>query len=982
MNKFLFMKKYLSFLTLVFTAALAFAQTGYEQKTSPDGKFTYLTVPGDPLGVRIYKLSNGLTVMLSVNKSEPRIQTLIATKAGSKNDPADNTGLAHYLEHMLFKGTDKFGSKDWTKEKEQLDKIDALYEKYNKTTDEAQRKTIYHEIDSVSGVASKYAIANEYDKMLATIGATGTNAFTSLEQTVYVNDIPQNQVNNWLTIEGERFRNPILRLFHTELEAVYEEKNISLDNDGRKVFEAMLGNLFTKHAYGTQTTIGTVEHLKNPSLLKIRNYYNTYYVPNNMAIIMAGDLDPDKTISIIADKFGYMQPKPVPDYVFSAEPVKTAPTVVNIYGPDAENMMIGFRMPGALTREAKYMMLCDYMMANSKAGFIDLNLVKKQRVLSASSSTWPNKDYSIYFLSGKPKTGQTLEEVKDLLLAQIELIKKGEFDDETLKAILNNFKVDQIKNNESNAGRAYNMLDAFCVGSDWKDNVSFLNDLSKITKKEIVDFANKYFTNDQVIVYKRTGEDKSVVKVPKPEITPVDVNRDDMSPFVKGVIDSQVENIKPVFIDFNKDVVTRTVGKDNKLIYVQNKDNGLFSMFYVLDMGKFHNIKLPTAVNLLQYLGTDKYTAEQLSKEFFKIACDFSVFSGEEQVYVSLSGLDENFEAATKLFEHVLANAKPDDAALQQMTERTLKSRADAKLSKQAVFGALRQYTIFGKNNPSTYILSTEQLKGLKSAELVDMVKGLTSYKHKIYYYGPRKVDNLVTFLAKEHKMAKTPLTYPAPVVFNRNETVTNTVYFTNYKMVQAEIMWVNKQSIKYDTTIHAYATMFNEYFGSGMSSIVFQTIRESKALAYSTYSRFQLPAKKEDPMYIMAYVGTQADKLNDAIPAMNELLTTMPRAEVTYNAAKEALKSQLETERINKEDIIFRMESAKKLGLNHDVRKDIYEALDKMTINDLQHFYDEHYKGKTFNYAVIGSSDKVKKEDLQKYGNLIEVSLEDIFGY
>jgi predicted Zn-dependent peptidase len=976
------MKKYLSFMAFVFMAAIVFAQTGYEQKTSPDGKFTYLTVPRDPLGVRIYKLSNGLTVMLSVNKSEPRIQTLIATKAGSKNDPADNTGLAHYLEHMLFKGTDKFGSKDWPKEKEQLDKIDALYEQYNKTTDEAKRKKIYREIDSLSGVASKYAIANEYDKMLSTIGATGTNAFTSLEQTVYVNDIPQNQVANWLSIEGERFRNPILRLFHTELEAVYEEKNISLDNDGRKVFEAMMSNLFTKHAYGTQTTIGTVEHLKNPSLVKIRNYYNTYYVPNNMAIIMAGDLDPDKTINLIADKFGYMQSKPVPEYVFAPEPVKAAPTVVNVYGPDAENLMIGFRMPGALTREAKYMALCDYMMANSKAGFIDLNLVKKQRVLSASSSTWPNKDYSIYFLSGKPKTGQTLEEVKDLLLAQIELIKKGDFDDATLKAIINNFKVDQIKNNESNAGRAYTMLDAFTVGADWKDNVSFLNDLSKITKQEIVDFANKYFTNDQVIVYKRTGEDKSVVKVPKPEITPVDVNRDDMSPFVRGIVDSKVENIKPVFIDFNKDVVTRTVGNDNKLYYVQNKDNGLFSMFYVLDMGKFHNIKLPTAVNLLQYLGTDKYSAEQLSKEFFKIACDFSVFSSDEQVYVSLSGLDENFEAATKLFEHVLANAKPDDAALQQMVERTLKSRTDAKLSKQAVFGALRQYATFGKNSPSTYLLSSDQLKGLKSAELVEMVKALTSYKHKIYYYGPRKTDDLVTFLTKEHKMAKKPLTYPAPVVFTRNETVKNTVYFTNYKMVQAEIMWLNKQSLKYDTTIHPYATMFNEYFGGGMSSIVFQTIRESKALAYSTYSRFQLPSKNTDPIYVIAYVGTQADKINDAVPAMNELLTNMPIAEVTFNAAKDALKSQLETERINKEDIIFRMESAKKLGLNHDVRKDVYEALDKMSITDLQRFFDQHYKNKTYNYAIIGSADKVKKEDLQKYGNLVEVSLEDIFGY
>lgn len=975
------MKKLLLFVTAYLFVGYIFAQS-YEQRTSADGKFTYLTVPGDPLGVRIYKLPNGLTVMLSVNKTEPRIQTLIATKAGSKNDPADNTGLAHYLEHMLFKGTDVYGTKDWKKEKEQLDKIDALYEKYNKTKDEQQRKSIYHQIDSVSGVASQFAIANEYDKMLSSIGASGTNAFTSLEQTVYVNEIPQNQVANWISIEAERFRNPVLRLFHTELEAVYEEKNISLDNDQRKVFEGLMSNLFTKHAYGTQTTIGTVEHLKNPSLVKIRNYYNTYYVPNNMAIIMAGDLDPDQTIQMIADKFGYMKAKPVPEYKFAAEPISKEPKTVNVYGPDAENLMIGFRMPGALTREAKLLVLLDYLMANSKAGLIDLNLVKKQAVLGASSSTWLNKDYSIYFLSGKPKQGQTLEQVKDLLLSQLDIIKKGDFDDATLKAIINNFKVDQIRTNESNSGRAYAMLDVFTASGEWKDQVSYLNDLSKITKAELVAFANKYVTNDYVIVYKRVGEDKSIVKVPKPEITPVAVNRDDISPFVQKITNTKPEKIKPVFIDFAKDVLVKPVGNGNALHYIQNKENGLFSMYYVLDMGKFHNLKLPTAINLLQYLGTDKYTAEELSKEFFKLACDFNVYSSDEQVYVSLTGLDENFAEATRLFEHLLANAKPDDAALKQMVDRVLKGRADAKLNKQAVFSALRQYGMYGKNNPSTYMLTADQLKALQSTELVELIKSLTSYQHKIFYYGPQTVENVMGFLSKEHKMAATPLTYPKPIAFVRNETNVNTVYFTNYKMVQAEIMWMNRQSIPYDTTMHAPVALFNEYFGGGMSSIVFQTIRESKALAYSTFSRFQLPSKKEDPMYIMAYVGTQADKLNEAIPAMNELLTNLPKADMNFTAAKESLKSQIETERVNKTDVIFRIENGKKLGLNHDARKDVFEAMDKTTFDDMQRFFDMHYKGKTFTYCVIGSKEKIKTEDLNKYGKLVEVSLEEIFGY
>ncbi|MEI8137279.1 MAG: insulinase family protein, partial [Bacteroidota bacterium] len=241
--------------------------------TDNNNSSNYEYALNDPLKTRIYTLKNGMKVYLSVYRDAPRIQTFIAVKAGSKNDPADATGLAHYLEHMVFKGTNVYGTKDFKKEEAEIKKIENLYEDYRQTKDETKRKTIYHKIDSISGVAAKYAIANEYDKMLATIGASGTNAFTSFDQTVYVNDIPSNQIDTWLKIEAERFRKPVLRLFHTELEAVYEEKNRGLDNDGNKVYEALFEGLFKNHTYGTQTTIGTIEHLKNPSMVEINKFY-------------------------------------------------------------------------------------------------------------------------------------------------------------------------------------------------------------------------------------------------------------------------------------------------------------------------------------------------------------------------------------------------------------------------------------------------------------------------------------------------------------------------------------------------------------------------------------------------------------------------------------------------------------------------------------------------------------------------------------
>src|SRR5690554_2813599 len=292
----------MALLAIGFMGIDSIAQEQFHWKEKTSNGYTYQYVENDPSGARFYTLKNGLTVILSPSKKEPRIQTYIAVKAGSKTDPATHTGLAHYLEHMLFKGTDKYGSLDWEKEKPLLDKIESLYEEYNSTTDESERKLIYQEIDRVSGQAAKYAIANEYDKIMSGMGAQGTNAFTSVEQTVYTEDIPSNVVDKFLTVQAERFRNPVLRLFHTELEAVYEEKNRSLDSDGSKVFEEMFAQLFPNNNYGKQTTIGTIEHLKNPSLVEIRKYYENYYVPNNMAIIMAGDFNPDDVIKSVAEK--------------------------------------------------------------------------------------------------------------------------------------------------------------------------------------------------------------------------------------------------------------------------------------------------------------------------------------------------------------------------------------------------------------------------------------------------------------------------------------------------------------------------------------------------------------------------------------------------------------------------------------------------------------------------------------------------------
>ncbi|MGE8380724.1 MAG: M16 family metallopeptidase, partial [Sphingobacterium sp.] len=374
--------KTVAFLSLLFITTGIQAQVGkYQWKETSEGGYTYKYVTNDPVQTRFYKLKNGLTVILSPNNKQPRIQAYIATKAGSKTDPKDHTGLAHYLEHMLFKGTDKFGSLDWSKEKPLLDEVDNLYEKYNHSTDVNERTAIYKEIDRVSGEASKYAIPNEYDKLMSSMGSKNTNAFTSFEQTVYVEDIPSNVIDKYLTVQAERFRNPILRLFHTELESVYEEKNISLDNDNRKSTEAIFAAMFPNNNYGKQTVLGSVEHLKNPSLKAIREYYNTYYVPNNMGVIMSGDFNPTDVIKRIDKAFSGMKSKPVPAYTFEQEQPITTPISRTVKGPASEYVLMGFRFPGAAHPDAQILNLMANVLTNGSAGLIDLDLVKSQKLL-------------------------------------------------------------------------------------------------------------------------------------------------------------------------------------------------------------------------------------------------------------------------------------------------------------------------------------------------------------------------------------------------------------------------------------------------------------------------------------------------------------------------------------------------------------------------------------------------------------------------
>ena len=973
----------------VFVAALQFSNAQIKQvnvkATAAPNKSTlnYEYALNDPYNTRIYTLRNGMKVYLSVYKDAPRVQTMIAVRAGSKNDPSDATGLAHYLEHMVFKGTDKFGTKNAAKELAEISKIENLYEVYRQTKDETARKKIYHQIDSISGVAAKYAIANEYDKMLSSIGADGTNAFTSYDQTVYVNDIPNNQIDNWLSVEAERFRKPVLRLFHTELEAVYEEKNRGLDDDNRKSFEAVFEALFPTNKYGTQTTIGTIEHLKNPSMKEINKFYDKWYVPNNMAIIMSGDFDPDKVIVMIEKHFGSMPSKPIEPYEPAKESTIAAKLIREVYGPDPENTSIVWRFDGDNTAEGEMIEFISAMLSNNKAGLIDINLNQAQKVIGAYSFAYTLKDYSIFALTGSPKQGQKLEEVENLLFEQIELLKKGDFPDWLMDAVKTDMRLNNTKSLENNYSRTNEMMRAFINDIRWQKHVERMNRISKISKQELVEFVNRHFkSNNYVAVYKRIGEDKNVEKVEKPAITPVDVDRENSSPFAQKIYSAKVSDIQPVFVDYNKDVTKAKTASGLEVLYNKNKENNLFELYYKFDMGSNNDRLSAIAVQFIDFVGTSDMSSAQIKQELFKLGCSFNVFSDNEDTWISLNGLKDNFEKAVQLFEKVLNNPKAETEALRNMIDDMIKDREDAKQQKGIILNrALVSYARYGADNPFTHQLSNDELQKISPKDIESKIKQLMGYEHKILYYGPESAENVTTVLNKHHQKPQSGYQKVPQEKTYQLRALSNEVYVVDFDMKQAEIVMLS-QGDQYSVSQLPVIQLYNGYFGGGMSSVVFQDLRESKALAYSVNSRYVIPNKPTKQFFNISYIGSQVDKLSEAMEGMSSLLNNMPRSNAGFESAKVNLLQGIRSGRITKSGILFNYLEAQKLGHITDIRKDVFEKAANYTFEDIQKFQTQHIKGKKTTVCVIGKKENLDFKVLEKYGTVKTLSLKDVFGY
>ncbi|MDR2971372.1 MAG: insulinase family protein [Bacteroidales bacterium] len=964
-------------LTLFFVFAfLAIFSSLFAQKNYP-----YETAPNDPLNARIYKLENGLTVYLTQYQEAPRIQTYIAVKVGSKNDPAETTGLAHYFEHMMFKGTPDFGTTDWAKEEIYIDMIETLFEQYRMMTDEKDRASLYKIIDSISYQASKLAIPNEYDKAMKFIGSQGTNAGTANDYTVYIENIPSNQLENWAIIQANRFDHPVLRLFHTELETVYEEKNMSLTNDNRKAGEALLAGLFPNHPYGQQTTLGEAEHLKNPSMKNIREFYEKYYVANNMAVAMSGDFEFDDAIAIIDKYFSKLRSGKVPELNYNGEKPITQPVVKEVIGLEAEFLNMAFRVDLPANDLNIYVLnMLTRILSNGKAGLIDLNLNQKQAVMGAGAGAYVLCDNSALFLTGKPKEGQTLEEVRDLLLEQIDLLKKGKFSDDLLTSAVNNMRLSEMRQLESNSSRARMMYNAFLNNISWTVASQSIANYSKVTKKEIVDFANQYFNDNYVIVYKRQGTPEEVAKVNKPPITPIHINRDDESDFLKKIKENKVEPLQPVFIDFNKDM-TIIPNNECEIYYIKNVENETFNLQFRYKIGELNDLRLTFATEYIDYLGTSKMSAEEVQEMFYKLACTMNLSCGDEYTTLTISGLSDNFEKALQLTLSVMKDAQPNAEALKNLISDDLKARNDAKSNQNAVQTALLSYGEFGPAL-AKHILSEEQLHKLTPEELIGLVKELLNEKPEIYYYGNLSAEAFAQFLLKEYKLPQKFHEPTDPCVFERIPVKENQVFFIHYDAKQARL-FTYSDGTSFDVKELPKLNMYNQYFGGSMNAIVFQEMREKRSLAYTAQSRYISANELDKNNYNFSFIATQNDKVADAFDAFNELFNDMPQSEAAFNLAKEGAMQAIETNRIQKTAIFNAWRTAQKMGIDYDINKVLYDEYKNFTLDDVVKFNHQFIKDKKKIYMISAKESDMNFEEIEtKFGPVKKLTLEDIFGY
>ena len=952
---------------------------GMKTGTDRDGR-SYQYTENDPFHVRIYTLENGLKVYLSANPAEPTVNLMTIVKAGSMDEPANSTGLAHYFEHMMFKGTDRIGALNWEKEKPILDKLEQLFEERRNASDPEKQKTIYQEIDKLSAEAAQYAAPGEFAKLADSIGASSFNAATSYNYTNYIVKIPSGELEKYLLLESERFRRPVLRLFHTELETVYEEFNRGQDNDYRRSLDASLRTLFPGHPVG-RSVIGLPEHIKAPSMKDTMNFYRTFYVPSNMAIILSGDLQYEAVMQILEKTMGALPAQPAPEHkTYPVKPLEKS-VVHTVQGSDAEHFRITYRID--LTPENRMLAtMLSILLCDNGYGLFDQNLVRANKVLGAAAFSFELRDQIIFMIAGNALQGQTLEQAVDLVFQELSRVEQGKFEDWRIRAVAENMRVRLAGLKSGTDGELNDELaDLFLSGMSYGDFLSIPDRAELVTKQQLSDFINSHLKHG-VTVLKKTGKPENVVKVEKPAITPVVLKTGEHSPYAKEFLQLKSPEQTPEHL-IESEVISRKELSSGRTFVRINKDygDGLFNAQISSPRGKFHDKRIEMALGYLEFLGTEKYSAEELRQEFYKMGAKLiTETSTPYQTVIEITGPQGRYQDAMALLDHFLREMKPDPKALQEYISRILKTRADTKQNpfQNFQYAAFRSW--YGKDNPFVNILSEQEMRAIKPEELISLIREMfTETAAEVIYSGPDDLETAAK--AAELLPAKRSQEIPARPFYPTRKPEKPTVWLVRYDKVQLTLGLLTSGT-PFDPEEMAFEALLNEYFFSGLDSVVFQEIRESRALAYSANGHFFLQMEKGYCSRAYMLFETQPDKALEAVRAGKDLLKNFPFIPAKFQAAKQSVLKKLASERKFSFEAYELFRRVKRAGLKGDWRRDLSQAIKEMNESAFRKMAREKLSDSVYDLVVVGQPDEALRKALEEFGTVKELTPEEIFGY
>lgn len=930
------------------------------------------------LKVKTTKLDNGLKVVMCEDHSSPQVYGAVYVHAGSKNDPADATGMAHYFEHIMFKGTDKIGTINWEAEKVYLDSIDIMYDKLHETTDVNERAAIQKKINELSLASTDYAIPNEVDVILTKMGGTGLNAGTAYDQTMYFNAFPSNQIAKWMDVYVERFRYPVFRLFQSELETVYEEKNMYGDGPINALQEYMFKEIFGEHPYG-RPIIGLTEHLKNPQTSKMREFFNTYYVANNMTLILVGDINIDEIEPMVAEKFGVWHSGEIPAQPEYTLPVFNGPTVKDVKMSPVKMGVLAWRGVSNSDQDYLPLSIASSIFSNGETGLMDKDMLDGN-IMMAMLMPLSLEDNGANIVMYVPNLlVQSFEDAESYIFANLEKLKKGEFSDDLFEAI----RINMLKEREQESEDLENLAELFLElesrNMTYDEYLAETERIKHITKDEVVAIANKYYNDNYLDIRSKMGSAPKD-KVDKPNWKPIEAkNTDAKSEFAKMIEAEEVPSVTPQVIDFEKDVVINKINDRFTMISSKNPYNDIFTLCVTHNFGTINNPDINRAVTYWEMQGTQDKSFEEFSLELQKLGATIYIYCNQSNTNIVIEGFEKDLDRILALCEEKLNTPANDEkkkdiiAQNDQMEKETMKE--DASTWGQAV----RQYALYGEK--SSYLTETpiKEWKKRTGEQLLNEVKDAVNYSGEVLFVGNLNPKDVIAALEK-HNLVRNDVVKAEKQYRVENNFTENQIFMAHSKKFRQSNIFMHVPSETLNENEKAVSLVFNKYFGTDMYSIVFQEIREFRSLGYTAYSYFGYDYLNRKPGFLFGFLGTQSDKTNEGIEVFHNLITDMPERMEKFNASKDALILSRASDYISFRDIPSNVNTWLEMGYKNDPRQATTEIIKKTEYKDVYEFYKKNVADRPVIIMMSGNKKKIDMKALGKFGNVKELKYKEIF--